>query len=137
MRTAEKDNVAEAIDHVLREVRAARRDLHMTGFCLQQSEAFRKIDRAKASLLDLVQSRNHKNKPTGVCPSASDQVDQQHDEHSAPIAKRSRRISMLILRAIRSITLRKRTRLIPAKIRPDIGPALAAGRADEAVLDVR
>ena len=29
MRTAEKDNVAEAMDHVLREVRAARRDLHL------------------------------------------------------------------------------------------------------------
>ena len=57
-------------------------------------------------------------------PSASDQVDQRHNEHSAPIAKRSRRISMLILRAIRSITLRKRTRLIPAKTRPDIGTRL-------------
>ena len=57
MRTAEQDNVAEAIDHVLREVRAARRDLHMTGFCLQQAEAFRRIDQAKANLLDLVQSR--------------------------------------------------------------------------------
>jgi len=43
---------------VLREVRAARRDLQMTGFCLQQAEAFRKIDRAKASLLDLVECRN-------------------------------------------------------------------------------
>jgi len=62
MRTAEKDNIAEAINHVLREVRAARRDLQMTGFCLQQAEAFRKIDRAKASLLDLVQSRDRKNK---------------------------------------------------------------------------
>jgi hypothetical protein len=38
---------------------------------------------------------------------------------------------MLILRAIRSITLRKRTRLIPAKTRPDIGTALAASRADQ------
>ena len=63
MRTAEKDNVAEAIDHVLREVRAARRDLHMTGFCLQQSEAFRRIDRAKASLLDLVEFRKNKHSP--------------------------------------------------------------------------
>jgi hypothetical protein len=62
MRTADKDNIAEAINHVLREVRAARRDLQMTGFCLQQAEAFRRIDRAKASLLDLVECRNRKNK---------------------------------------------------------------------------
>ena len=62
MRTAEKDNIAEAINHVLREVRAARRDLQMTGFCLQQAEAFRRIDRAKASLLDLVECRNRQNK---------------------------------------------------------------------------
>jgi hypothetical protein len=55
---AEKDNVAEAIDHVLHEVDAARRDLSMTRFCLQQAEALRRIDRAKASLADLVQSRN-------------------------------------------------------------------------------
>jgi hypothetical protein len=56
----EKDNVAEAIDHVLQEVDAARRDLSMTRFCLQQAEALRRIDRAKASLADLVQSRNRK-----------------------------------------------------------------------------
>ena len=61
MRTAEKDNIAEAINHVLREVRAARRDLQMTGFCLQQAEALRRIDRAAASLADLMQSRNRKN----------------------------------------------------------------------------
>ena len=66
MRTAEKDNVAEAIDHVLREVRAARRDLHMTGFCLQQAEALRRIDRTKASLADLVQSLDRKNKHSAV-----------------------------------------------------------------------
>jgi hypothetical protein len=57
---AEKDNVAEAIDHVLHEVDAARRDLSMTRFCLQQAEALRRIDQAKASLADLVQSRNRK-----------------------------------------------------------------------------
>jgi hypothetical protein len=62
MRTAEKDNVAQAIDHVLREVQAARRDLHMTGFCMQHAEALRRIDRTKASLADLVQSLNRKNK---------------------------------------------------------------------------
>jgi hypothetical protein len=106
MRTVENDNVAEAIQHVLRAVEAARRDLRMTGFCLQQSEALRKIDRTKASLADLLQSLNHKNKPTGVCPSVSGQVDQQHDEHRTPIAERTQRISMLILRAVRSITPR-------------------------------
>ena len=62
MRTAEKDNVAQAIDHVLREVQAARRDLHMTGFCMQHAEALRRIDRAKAGLADLAQSRNRKKK---------------------------------------------------------------------------
>ena len=59
---AEKDNVAEAIDQVLDEVRAARRDLRVTGFCLQQAEAVRRIDRAKASIADLAQSRNRKSK---------------------------------------------------------------------------
>jgi hypothetical protein len=59
---AEKDNVAEAIDQLLHEVQAAQRDLRITGFCLQQAEALRRIDRAKASLADLVQSRNRKNK---------------------------------------------------------------------------
>ena len=56
---AEKDSVAEAIDHVLHEVQAARRDLRMTRFCLQQAEALRRIDRAKASLAGLVHSRGH------------------------------------------------------------------------------
>ena len=37
-------------------------ELQMTGFCLQQAEAFRRIDRAKASLLDLVECGNLKNK---------------------------------------------------------------------------
>ena len=54
---AEKGNVAEAINQLLHQVQAARRDLRMTGFCLQQAEALRRIDRAKASLADLVQSR--------------------------------------------------------------------------------
>jgi hypothetical protein len=52
------DNVAEAIDRVSREVQAARRDVGMTSFCLQHAEALRRIDRAKASISDLVQSRN-------------------------------------------------------------------------------
>jgi hypothetical protein len=34
----------------------------MTSFCLQQAEALRRIDRAKASIADLVQSRNRENK---------------------------------------------------------------------------
>ena len=59
---AEKDSVAEAIDHVLHEVQAARRDLRMTRFCLQQAEALHRIDRAKASFADLAQSLNRKNK---------------------------------------------------------------------------
>jgi hypothetical protein len=59
---AEMDNVAEAIDQVSREVQAARRDVGMTSFCLQQAEALRRIDRAKASIADLVQSRNRENK---------------------------------------------------------------------------
>lgn len=64
---AERDNVAEAVDHVLHEVDAARRDLSMTRFCLQQAEALRRIDRAKARLADLVQSRNHKKSTRRVC----------------------------------------------------------------------
>ena len=59
---AEKDSVVEAIDHVLHEVQAARRDLRMTRFCLQQAEALRRIDQAKASLAHLAQSRNRKSK---------------------------------------------------------------------------
>ena len=55
----EKDNVAEALDQVLDEVEAARRDLRITRFCLQQAEALRRIDRAKASLAGLVQSRGY------------------------------------------------------------------------------
>lgn len=53
----DKDNVAKVIDHVLNEVQAARLELHMTGFCLQQAEAIRRIDRAKSSLADLRSSR--------------------------------------------------------------------------------
>ena len=60
----EKDNAAEAIDRLLHEVQAARRDLRLTGFCLKQSEAVRRIDRAKASLADLMQPRNPQRKPT-------------------------------------------------------------------------
>jgi len=59
----ERDNIAEAIDRLLHEVQAARRDLRVTGFCLQQSEAVRRIDRAKASLADLMQPRNPQRKP--------------------------------------------------------------------------
>ena len=59
---ADMDNVAEAIDQVSREVQAARRDVGMTSFCLQQAEALRRIDRAKASISDLVRSRNRENK---------------------------------------------------------------------------
>ena len=59
---AEMDKVAEAIDQVSREVQAARRDVGMTSFCLQQAEALRRIDRAKASIADLVQSRNREKK---------------------------------------------------------------------------
>ena len=58
---AEKDNVAEAIDQVLDEVRAAGRDLRVTGFCLRQVEALRRIDRAKTGIADLVESGNRKN----------------------------------------------------------------------------
>lgn len=48
----EKDNVAKAIDNALIEVQAARRDLRMTGFCMQQAEAIRRIDRARAFVAD-------------------------------------------------------------------------------------
>jgi hypothetical protein len=41
---------------VLHEVEAARRDLSMTRFFLQQAEALHRIDRAKASLADLGQA---------------------------------------------------------------------------------
>jgi|tagenome__1003787_1003787.scaffolds.fasta_scaffold15990406_1 hypothetical protein len=54
----ERDNVAEAVDNALCEVQAARRELRMTGFCLHQAEAFRRIDRARAGLADLAQFRN-------------------------------------------------------------------------------
>ena len=57
---AEKDIVAEAIDLVLHEVEAARRDLGMTRFRLQQAEALRRFDRAKVSVAGLVQPRNRK-----------------------------------------------------------------------------
>jgi hypothetical protein len=66
MRATENDKVADAIDHVLHELQAARRDLRMTGFCLQQAEALRRIDRTKASLADLVQSLDRKNKHSAV-----------------------------------------------------------------------
>ena len=56
------DNVAEAVDQVLREVQAARRDIGVTSFCLQQAEALRRIDLAKVSIADLVHSRNRENK---------------------------------------------------------------------------
>ena len=59
-RGGEQNNLAEAVDHVLHEVRAARRDLRMTGFCLHQAEAFRRIDRAKVGLADLAQFPNVK-----------------------------------------------------------------------------
>ena len=55
---AEKDNVTEAIGYALHEVQAARRDLTITAFCMRQAEMLRRIDRAKASLADLVQSRD-------------------------------------------------------------------------------
>ena len=56
---AENDDIAEALDQLLDEVQAARRDLRVTRFCLQQAESLRRIDRAKASLAGLVQSRRH------------------------------------------------------------------------------
>ena len=52
------DSAAEVINHVLREVQAAQRDIGVTSFCLQQAEALRRIDKAKASIADLVHSRN-------------------------------------------------------------------------------
>jgi hypothetical protein len=64
---AEKDNVAEAIDHVLHEVEAARRDLSMTRFCLQQAEVLRRIDRAKANIPGLMQSRTRKKGTRRAC----------------------------------------------------------------------
>ena len=57
---AEKDIAAEAIDLVLHEVEAARRDLSMTRFRLQQAEALRRFDRAKVSVAGLVQPRKCK-----------------------------------------------------------------------------
>lgn len=58
---AEEDRLAEAIDDVLHELQAAQRDLHLTGFFLRQVESIRRIDRAKASFTDLVESRNRGN----------------------------------------------------------------------------
>ena len=54
------ENVAEAIGHLLHEVEAARRDLSMTGFRLQQAEALRRFDRAKVSVAVLVEPRKRK-----------------------------------------------------------------------------
>ena len=65
-RNSEPD-VGEAISHALHEVEAALRELKLTGFYLQQVEAFRRIDRAKARLGHLVQSsplRNREGKNT-------------------------------------------------------------------------
>jgi len=66
-RAAAGDNAAAALDHVLHEVQAARHDLNMTRFCLQQSEALRRIDRAAARLADLMQSQDRKNKQSRAC----------------------------------------------------------------------
>ncbi|MBR0712660.1 hypothetical protein [Bradyrhizobium liaoningense] len=44
------------IEHALHEVQAARRDLTITGFCVQQAEALRRLDRAKVSLVDLLRA---------------------------------------------------------------------------------
>jgi hypothetical protein len=52
--SAKEDYVAEAINDVLHEVQAARRDLRLTSFCLLQVEAIRRIDRVKAGFADLV-----------------------------------------------------------------------------------
>jgi hypothetical protein len=49
----------EAVDHALHEVQAARRDLTLTTFCVRQAEALRRLDRAKATVAALMQSRNH------------------------------------------------------------------------------
>jgi hypothetical protein len=62
---AKEDCVAEALDDVLHEVQAARRDLRLTGFFLRQVEVIRRIDRAKAGFADLV-SRNRGNKNNAV-----------------------------------------------------------------------
>ena len=51
---AKEDYIAEAINDVLHEVQAARRDLRLTGFFLRQVEAIRRIDRVKADFADLV-----------------------------------------------------------------------------------
>jgi hypothetical protein len=52
--SAKEQYVGEAIDDVLHEVQAARRDLRLTGFCLRQVEAIRRIDRVTAGFADLV-----------------------------------------------------------------------------------
>ena len=57
---AEKDNVAEAIDQLLHDVEAARRDLSLTRFRLQQAEALRRFDRAKVSVAGLAEPRKRK-----------------------------------------------------------------------------
>jgi hypothetical protein len=49
-------NANGAIDHALQEVQAARRDLTITGFCMRQAEALRRMDRARASLAYVLQS---------------------------------------------------------------------------------
>jgi hypothetical protein len=59
----------EAIDRALHEVQAARRDLTITGFCMRQAEAIRRLDRARANLADLVQSGSGKNKHSPTCVS--------------------------------------------------------------------
>jgi hypothetical protein len=59
----------EAIDRALHEVQAARRDLTITGFCMRQAEAIRRLDRARANLADLVQSGSRKNKHSPTCVS--------------------------------------------------------------------
>ena len=60
------ENVAEAIDHLLHEVEAARRDLSMTRFRLQQAEALRRFDRAKVSVAGLVAPRKRKKRTRRV-----------------------------------------------------------------------
>ncbi|MCP3469926.1 hypothetical protein NLM33_06235 [Bradyrhizobium sp. CCGUVB1N3] len=59
--------LAEKVDHALREVKAAVRDLTVTVFCLRQAEALRSIDRAKASLAHVLQLRNRENKKNAAC----------------------------------------------------------------------
>jgi hypothetical protein len=63
---SEPDDVGEAINHVLHEVEAALRELKLTGFYVQQVEALRRIDRAKASFGHLVRLRNCENKKDAV-----------------------------------------------------------------------